>query len=138
MPSSKKRLWLARLLALLIVSLAFSLLVGLVPENRDYYAARVEIRTNGNIGDIVAVVEDLARDDISIKTRETSWLTRNARFPYITMSIFIWAGLFLGFYHAIYCAVNSIFGWTRHHDNFPTSDKDTLPQPYQQAGDPYE
>lgn len=109
MKESSKRVWTVRLLALLVMSFGFSFLVSIDPGNKRIFKKRIEIRVNKNVGEIVATVEKLGRDDIHIKTKDESfWFVRKPRLLWGGAGLFVGLGMLLGIYHAIYCIINCI------------------------------
>jgi len=95
--------------------------VNIAPESK--FKKRVEIRANENVGEIVTAVEQLGRDDIHIKTKDDPWLALKPRFFWTGVGFFWAFGLFLGFYHAIYCIISSLLNRKEGDDNLlnPTS-----------------
>ena len=115
MKDLSKRLWTARLLALLVMSFGLSFLVHIAPESK--FKKKVEIRANENVGEIVTAVEQLGRDDIYIKTKDETWAALKPGFFAIGVSLFLFFGIFLGFYHAIYCIISSLLNRIERDDN---------------------
>ena len=116
-----KRVWTARLLALLVMSFGFSYLVNIAPESK--FKKRVEIRANENVGEIVTAVEQLGRDDIHIKTKDEPWPALKSSFLGTGVGLFLGFGMLLGFYHAIYCIISSLLNRKERDDSLlkPTS-----------------
>jgi len=117
MEKSSKQVWAARLLALLVMSFGLGFLTSMTPENKQPFRKRVEIRANENLGEIVAAVEKLNRDDIHIKIKDSSWCIKNPIFLWSGVGLFISLGCFLGIYHAIYCVIGSFFNRKEKNDS---------------------
>ena len=118
MKESSKRVWTARLLALLVMSFGFSFLVSTAPGNKQVFKKRIEIRVNENVGEIVTAVEKLGRDDIHIKIKDESFLfVRKPRLLWGGAGLFIAFGMLLGLYHAIYCIISSLLNRKERDDN---------------------
>ena len=117
MKKSTKRLWAARLLALVVMSFGLSLLASMAAENRQAYKRRVEIRANENIGQIVSAVEELGRDDINIQTKDESLFVRRLGFLQGAGALFVAFGIFLAIYHTIYCVINGLLDLMKEDDS---------------------
>ncbi len=118
MKESSKQVWTVRLLALLVMSFGFSLLVSMAPGNKRVFKKRIEIRVNENVGEIVATVEKLGRDDIHIRTKDESfWFVRKPRFLWGGAGLFVSLGMLLGIYHVIYCIISSLLNRKERDDN---------------------
>ncbi len=118
MKGSSKQVWTVRLLALLVLSFGFSFLVSIAPENKRIFKKRIEIRVNENVGEIVAAVEKLGRDDIHIKIKDESfWFVRKPRLLWGGAGLFVAFGMLLGIYHAIYCIISSLLNRKERDDN---------------------
>ena len=117
MKESPKRLWAARLLALVVMSVSMAVLVSMTRGNRPGYKKRVEIRANENIGQIVTAVEELGRDDIQIKTRDESRFAGQSAFLGVALGMFVGLTVLLAIYHTIYCLINGVLGLRRERDD---------------------
>ncbi len=117
MVESPKKVWTVRLLALLVMSFGFSLLICLTPGNKQIFKKRVEIKANDNVGEIVAAVEKLGRNDINVKTIDESWFERKPKLLWTTAGLFISIGFFLGIYYIIYCIINSLLSRKERNDD---------------------
>jgi hypothetical protein len=101
METEDKSYWGTCILALLIVSLAFSTLVIFNPERAQHFKKRIEIKTNENVGEIVSAVENLGRKDISINIHDEWWgygSTRFTRFLWASVGFFFLIGFLVGIY----------------------------------------
>ncbi len=101
MKESNKRVWIARLLALVIMSLLVSFVSHSAAKRMTRFENRITIGVNGDIGDIVASVEALGRKDIDIITKNQLVLGEG-KFSKLFLGMFIIFGVFLSIYHAIY------------------------------------
>ena len=117
MKESAKRLWGARLLALVVMSVSMSVLVSMTRGNWPAYKKRVEIRANENIGQIVTAVEELGRDDIQIRTRDESRFAGQSTFLGVALGLFVGLTVLLTIYHTIYCLINGVLGLGRERDD---------------------
>jgi hypothetical protein len=118
-----KRVWAARLLALLVMSFSLSFLVSRAPANRIQFKKTIEIRAYNNVGEIINAVENLGRDDLYITTKDRGWHAKEPIFFWSGMGLFVAFGFILGFYHVIYCVINELLNRTTSEDNLlkPTS-----------------
>jgi len=101
MKESNKRIWIARLLALVIMSLLISFLFHSAAKKMTRFEKRITIGVNGDIGDIIASVEALNRKDIEIITQK-QLLIGQGEFHMVVISAFIMLGLILSIYHVIF------------------------------------
>ena len=104
MKESNKRVWIARLLALVIMSLLVSFVFRSGAKRMTRFENRITIGVNGNIGDIVASVEVLGRKDIDITTKNQPVLGEG-KFSTVVIGVFFMLGVVLSIYHAIYCVL---------------------------------
>jgi membrane protein implicated in regulation of membrane protease activity len=124
MRDSSKRVWTARLLAILVISFFFAFLVSIAPEKKEIFKKRVEIKANENVGEIVTAVENLGRDDIHIKVKdESAWYNKKPFFLWMGVGLFLSFSVILAIYHAIYCIISSLLHRKAIDDNLlkPTS-----------------
>ena len=117
MKESAKRLWGARLLALVVMSVSISVFISMAPENTRGYKKRVTIRAGGDVGQIVTAVEELDRDDIQIKTSDESWFASRPGFLAAAPGMFVAFGIILAIYHTIYCVINALLGLMKEPDD---------------------
>ena len=101
MKNSSKRIWIARLLALVIMSLLISLLFHSAAKQMTLFENKITIGVNGDIGDIIASVEALDRKDIEIKTQK-QLVYGQGEFHMVVIGTFIMFGVILSIYHAIF------------------------------------
>lgn len=104
MKESNKRVWIARLLALVIMSLLVSFGFRSAAKRMTRFENRITIGVNGDIGDVIASVEALGRKDIDIITKNQPVLGEG-KFPKLFIGMFFIFGVFLSIYHAIYCVL---------------------------------
>ncbi|MBC8482041.1 MAG: hypothetical protein H8D47_05185 [Planctomycetes bacterium] len=118
-----KRVWAARLLALLVMSFGLSLLVSIDSANKMPYTKRIEIKANNNVEEIINAVENLGRDDLYITTKDKGWYIKKPIFLWVGMGLFVSFGFFLGIYYVIYCCINGLLNPMTREDNLlkPTS-----------------
>lgn len=124
MRNSSKRVWTARLLAILVISFGFALLISLAPEKKQIFTKRIEIRANENIGEIVTAVEKLGRDDIHIKVKdESTWYNKKPFFLWRGVGLCLSFSIILAIYHGIYCCISCLLNRKERDDNSlkPTS-----------------
>ena len=111
METEDKSDWGARILALLIFSMAISALISIIPQNSQSFQKKIEIKANENIGEIVSAVENIGRNDIKIDIRDEWWGYRSkgfARFFWSTVGLFFSFGFILGIYYLIYCLCRAL------------------------------
>lgn len=101
MKESNRRVWISRLLALVIMSLLVSLLFHSAAKKMTQFENRITIGVNGDIGDIIASVEALGRKDIDIITKKQLVLGEG-EFPIVVIGVFFMLGVVLSIYHGIY------------------------------------
>jgi hypothetical protein len=101
MKESNKRIWIARLLALVIMSLLTSFVFHPAAKKITQFENNITIRVNGDIGDIIASVEALGREDIEIITKK-QWVLGEGDFHMVVISMFVLFGVILSIYHIIY------------------------------------
>jgi len=104
MKESNKRVWIARLLALVIMSLLVSFGFRSAAKRMTRFENRITIGVNGDIGDVIASVEALGRKDIDIITKNQPVLGEG-KFSKLFIGVFFMLGVFLSIYHAIYCVL---------------------------------
>ena len=124
MRDSSKRIWTARLLAILVLSFSFTFLASITSENKQIFKKRIEIRANENVGEIVTAVEKLGRDDIHIKVKdESTWYNKKPFLLWMGMGLFLSVSILLAFYHGTYCAISYLLNRKGRSDNLlkPTS-----------------
>ena len=124
MRDSPKRVWTARLLAILVISFLFAFLVSFAPESKQIFNKRIEIRANENVGEIVAAVERLGRDNIHIKVKdESSWYNKKPFVLWMGIGLCLSFSIVLAIYHVIYCIISSLLNRKERNDNLlkPTS-----------------
>ncbi len=108
MVTSPKKVWLARLTALLLMSLGMYFL-NTITEDKIDYTKKVEIKAKGNVGEIINTVEQLGRNDLSIKVRDKVWFEKKPEFALQSLAYFLSFGFPLGVYYIIYLIVTSLF-----------------------------
>jgi len=101
MKESNKRVWIARLLALVIMSLLASFVFHSAAKKITPFENKITIGVNGDIGDIIASVEALGRKDIEIITKK-QWVLGEGEFPMVVIGVFFMLGVVLSIYHTIY------------------------------------
>ncbi|MBN1362306.1 MAG: hypothetical protein JW993_17050 [Sedimentisphaerales bacterium] len=107
MNTSDKLTWLARLLALIVMGFALSVLGILQRKATGPYTHTIHITADGHPDEIVAAIEQLGRPDVAIDVKETPWYNRTGLLQ-STIGITISLGFFLGFYHAVCCALRAL------------------------------
>ena len=123
MRDSSKQVWIARLLALLVMSFGFSFLMRIAPESKEVFKKRIEIKANENVGEIVNAVEKLARDDIYIQIKDEYWAAQKSKFLWRWIALFATLGILLGIYYIIYCIVHSLLNRKERDDRLTTYDE---------------
>ncbi len=117
MRDSSKRVWTARLLAILVISFGFAIFPS-ITENKQIFKKRIEIKANENVGEIVAAVEKLGRDDIHIKVKDESTLyNKKPFFLWMGMGLFLSFSILLAIYHGIYCMISCLLNRKERDDN---------------------
>lgn len=104
MKESNKRIWIARLLALFIMSLLISFFLNSAAKKITRFENKITIGVNGDIGDIIASVEALNRKDIEIITKKQH-VFGQGKFHMAVIGAFTIFGLILSIYHMIYSVV---------------------------------
>ena len=104
MKESNKRIWIARLLALVIMSMLISFLFHSAAKKMTQFENKITIGVNGDIGDIIASVEALNRKDIEIITKN-QYVVGQGEFHMVVIGVFTIFGLILSIYHVIYGVV---------------------------------
>ncbi len=107
MNTSDRLTWLARILALIVVAFALSVLGILQRKATGPYTHTIHITVDGNPDEVVAAIEQLNRPDVTTDVKETFWYGRNS-LPQSVIGTTISLAFFLGFYHAIYCAIRAL------------------------------
>lgn len=109
MDTLTKRIWLARLIALVLMAFGLSLLVTRSLREGGPYTHTVRVKVDGNAGEVLAAIEELNRPDVRVRWRKAPWYTRrlspvSSTFV-MTLSLTFSLGFCLGLHHAVYCAI---------------------------------
>lgn len=107
MDNSDKLTWLARIIALVVMAFALSVLGWLQQKAAGPYTHTIQVTADGNPDEIVAALERLVRPDLTTKVKEVPLYDRSGLLAG-TLGMTIALGFYLGFYHALYCAVNAL------------------------------
>ena len=110
MKDSSKQVWIARLLAILVMSLGVAFISYITLEEKLIFKNRIVIKANENVGEILAAVKKLGRDDIQIEEKyvRTWWYNKKAFFLSMGAWSFLFFSIILAIYHAIYCIINCL------------------------------
>ena len=108
MEANNRQVWMARILALLIISLGLSIIVGFNRNKTQVFTKRIEVRAGSDTGEIISAVERLGRDDIAIDVRDEWQVYGKLGFLKAALGMFIAFGIILAIYHAVYCLCRAL------------------------------
>jgi hypothetical protein len=110
MDALTKQIWLARVIALVLMALLMVLLTGrLEPWSRSS-THEVRIAINGDPNEIFAAIVKLDLPDVHVRVEQVPWYVRTSNPVPLTLVMIFSLGLMLGFYHTIYSVVWSLLG----------------------------
>lgn len=108
MEESARRVWVVRLLPLLIMACGPTFLIMFTQMPHHAYPGRIEIRANENIGEIISAVEALGREDVHIKVRDVMVLGETQGFFKLGLGFFVIFGLNVLIYYGLRALVERV------------------------------
>ena len=104
--SEDKKIWAARILAVLVMAIGLHFLPGEdPPHSNEPYTKKIEVKVKGNEEEVISAVNGLNRLDIVISSRKLRTSRNYSESLNIILRIFLSLAVTFGIYYALYTAI---------------------------------